>query len=259
MLEPKYMMLPAISASVAAVSYTESAETVLPSHDLGRIYLNAKEEFTVQIGNRVFPVLHGDALYIPPFCECRTVKVISDAFGVFSLALSPALVHTFSPSLPLRHTVGRARYLFSYDTQAELFSLFTSLLQTANDADFCTVVRILSVLDKECLSKEEEIYEISLPILLRRALNYIDEHVSEAINADTLATRYGVSADTIKRLFRRFLSSTVREQHLRRRTIQTALLLSNQTELPLALSESGFLNKKAFSKAFLTVFNHPFR
>ena len=257
MFVPKQIVLPAISASETIVSYIEKPSDLTPSRELGNLYINAKDEFTAQLGNRVFPILHGDAIYVPPFCEWRTVKTAPDTFGVFSLALSPELVRAFSPSLAERHTVGRARYLFDYDTQDELLALCTSLLQGDDKFAFCTIVRILSILESESLSKEKEIYEISLPLLLRKALAYIDEHIPEQINADTLASRYGVSADTVKRLFRRYLSSTVREQHLRKRTLYTAFLHGTAEDLSHAAARCGFPNKNAFLKAYLQVFFKP--
>ena len=255
----KTIPLPPISASAATITYVEKKDAVTPTRTLGKILLNGAKDFEVQLGNRVFPVLHGDAIYLPPFCECRVTRADDNAFGVFSLAISPALTSVFSPSLSRRHTVGRARYLFDCSTQEELFALCNVLINGEMDKSFSTIVRILSILESESLSETEEKYEISLPLLLRKALSYLDEHRDEAVNAEILAARYGISPDTVKRLFRRHLSSTVREQHLRKRTIGAAFLYENKEDLEDILQSCGFSSKSTFKKSYFQIFSEPLK
>ena len=88
---------------------------------------------------------------------------------------------------------------------------------------------------------------------VRRALQFIQDHCREPIQASDVERAAPVSRRTLERRFLRHVGRTI-GQELRRTRIRTACQLLAETDLPIyAISTAcGFVNRQRFNVAFIT-------
>ena len=89
---------------------------------------------------------------------------------------------------------------------------------------------------------------------IRQALSYINEHLTEELNVDTLAERVYLSRYHFMRLFKAQTGSTVHAYVRQKRLLCAARLIREGTPAGKAAADSGFGDYSAFHRAFRECF-----
>jgi hypothetical protein len=198
-------LFPQIDAFKLEVSH----DTLLCDTDKNVILLLTETPTEVVLGRRVFSLSKGNLLLALPHSYLRQ-KSDNSQFHGYQIAFPREAIRSFSNRLYLESADGGLAISAS-DTQTEsLFSL-VSKLYSGTLAPTYALPSILSVLEDADFPEPNTAFEIPLPKLLRRALCYIEENLSEELDSAELAARYSISQSTLLRLFRQYLATTPRK------------------------------------------------
>ena len=90
---------------------------------------------------------------------------------------------------------------------------------------------------------------------IQKTLDYIEEHINEAIEIEELANLAALSLFYYQRLFTRLVKEPVREYIKLRRLARACIMLSNKANSIVDVAmEYGFNSRENFSRAFKTIY-----
>lgn len=214
-------------------------------------------EYSVKISEQSFRMKKGDILFIPP-SSSRQFQVQENGelfFFLFdpavfdSLSCKPAILSFYSSVHFLSMSAENHIYSFVYSSVIQMIQLYFA------DAELCEI-NIYSELYKTvsfmCGSSAPELLNTHSDIYNKfvRVLSFIDEHYTEDINLETVATTAGFSKYHFARLFKQYTDTTFYE-YLTSKRINTAKELL-QRNIPVAdvAFQTGFNNLTSFSRSF---------
>ena len=201
MSKEEILYFPAIPSFSIAVSH--GMISTLSTKEEAALFFASGDTILI-VGMRVYELLEGDALLLPPFTLAIPKDKSTPIVG-YRLSLPYDILSLFAPKL-IFHAANMGCVLsLRQDAQVMLLDNMRSIAEKSA-SPLSTLPSLFTLLEKETLCVEKK--EMPIPILLRRAMKYINDHVDEEFSLTLLSERYRISESTLHRVFRKHLSMT---------------------------------------------------
>jgi len=220
-------------------------------HKECEIYLNLSGDVVFEVENRIYPVSRGSVIITRPYeyhhCIYRSNELHEHYWITFSTEKEEEYLRIF-----FNREKGKDNLIIL--DEEELAEMSGALQVLLNDETNSLERRIHFLRMFHILSKgkrEEAIGSMDgTPEAVIKALHYMDEHLTEDISIQSLATAVNVSANTLERYFKDSLDITPFAMLRKKRLIYSMKYLRNGASVSEAATQSGFADYSNYIQLF---------
>lgn len=248
---------------------TAGQELSFHCHDFDKIVILRSGRVDYIVENVTYVLHPGSVLLVRHHAIHRAVIDVTEPYDRIILYLDHGYFEKLLPDARLTECFDRADSSESCLLQAEgenladLNETLASYESMEGDNRYgadtireTLVIRLLTVLNRLSRVGEEQ-RGASITVSdekIRRALTYIDRHLTEDLSVDTLAEKVFLSRYHFMRLFKAQTGSTVHDYVRQRRLLHAARLIREGVPAGSAARDSGFQDYSTFSRAFADCF-----
>ena len=247
-----------IAGEFEAYHYCEPYSKTLDfhTHEFLECFLFLGGDVTYYIEDRVYPLIPGDLLVIPPGRMHRPVLSCEEApYDRMVLWLNLSYVQTLckkSESFSKLSALS-ARGIHRIHLPESSFSFCKALFERMTDDSFAQAADAVITLFLEEAAHYTETAEQPLPVadsLMAQVLRYIDAHYTEPLTLDTLCAQFFVSKFHLLRQFKQYTNATVHDYILTKRISFARQCIREGMTASDACMQAGFNEYSSFYKSF---------
>lgn len=249
--------LPEMAQLGFSVSYVDDDTGVTMNHDQTHIheeceiYINLSGDVSFEVENRIYPIATGSVIITRPYeyhhCICHSNRRHEHYWITFSAGQNEDHLQMF-----FGREKGRDNLILLSPPQLErLCAVLDVLLE--QDAGLLTrriaCLQLFQLLQEgqRGASASEPVY---LPADVTQALQFMDAHLSDALDMSALCRACNVSQNTLQRHFRQALGVTPGVMLRKKRLIASLEQLRNGESVTEAALKSGFSDYSGYIQLF---------
>lgn len=237
----------------------------LHTHDYYEFYFFLEGDISIQLGEKTFPITHGDILLVPPKVPHRPiihsqeipyrrlVFWISQEYCNHLLQLSPDYLYLmryvqtsknyiFHNDKIAFHTVQARILRLLEEIQGKRFARNTQISLCVNDLILCLNRLVYERNNTDTQKEELDLYQqITL---------YIEDHLDEDLSLETLAKEFHVSKYHIAHVFKEKLGISIHQYITQKRLALCREAILEKTSITEAYQAFGFGDYSSFYRAF---------
>ncbi len=236
----------------------------LHAHDFFELYFFISGEVTYIIDNERFELRSGDILLISPdnlhqieevkedVSYERIVLWIDKKFLASLSTQSTDLGYCFSVCARTKRFLLR-----NYNLSEKILDLLLRLEQLSSSfgADVKENILVSSILlilgeNVDTLTKKGKSHPSHVSELVKRAVNYVDTHLSDNLNLDTIAEAIFTSKYHLSRVFRQQTNTTLHTYIVKKRLLLSKKYLEGGLPVHVVAERCGFSDYSNFFRAF---------
>lgn len=261
-MKAQNLSLPRISGAELSVSYVDpDAGSALNHneshiHSACEIYLNLSGDVVFEVEGRIYPICRGSVIITRPYeyhhCIYRSDQRHAHYWITFSARDSDDYLKMF-----FHREKGRDNLILLEQAQLEaLCQVLERLLEPDRDPleqriDFLEIFRILNAGKVQAHTGSS----IQLPPDVTLALRFMDEHLPEELDVQTIAAACSVSVTTLERHCKEALHSTPFALLRKKRLFRSMEYLRNGDSVAEAALKSGFSDYSNYIQLFKKQFS----
>lgn len=215
------------------------------------IYLNLSGDVSFEVEDRIYPISRGSVIITRPYEYHHCISHSGEPHEHFWITFSAEENEDFLKMFFHREK-GRDNLIILDETQlSELYCVLNSLLKNEVDMlkrriEYLQIFRILSTgkLESSVGNMDE------LPSDVAKALRYMDDHLVEEIDIQTLSVVCNVSVSTLERHFKDTFNATPRAVLRKKRLIVSMEYLRSGEPVTEAALKSGFSDYSNYIQLF---------
>lgn len=219
-----------------------------------RLYVNNRDGAVVEMSGRNYPLEGKTVHFVPPWIRFNfysSVKLEHNFLHFDIVGLSAALIRQLFP-LPVTLSAGSGLRQQGLEWASDLGNPEKSTLELACQTKSLAYRGLAQLFGRLNSDQQDRCYRYlrgNHPIM--PAIEYIESHLSEPLNNDSLAKLCHVSSDHFIRLFQKWTDQTPAQYILEQRIKSSAqqLVFTNLTIDQIA-EKCGFLDRFYFSRVF---------
>ena len=240
-------------------------QVALHTHDFYEFYFFLYVMVHIEIDHTRYPLSFGDVIFIPPQIPHRPilhskelpyrrfVLWISSAYFSQILSLSPDYGYL------IQHMNAHSSYILHHDryTFNALQSLLLRLLEELHADQFGSRTQAALCIQNLLLLINRVLYDQTHPrakstelSLYQNVLDFIEEHIEEALSLDRLAAVFYVSKYHIAHTFRENLGISVHQYITKKRLALCREALCDHQNISETIAAYGFGDYSSFYRAF---------
>ena len=235
------------------------------SHDYYEFYFFLEGDVQIQVGDKVFPVRHGDIMLIPPHISHNTiVRSQETPYRRFVFWISQEYCNHLLQSSPdyayiMQYVATEKRYLFQTDqiTFNSIQSKILRLLEELRTEKFGREAQIAICVNDLVLNINRLAHELNTPkkkasehLLYRQLEEYIEEHIEEDLSLEKLAEVFFVSKYHIAHVFKDNIGMSIHQYITKKRLNLCREAISGGMSISDAYHRFGFGDYSSFYRAF---------
>ena len=249
--------LPEISKAVLAVHHMDTELAVLMNqneshiHKECEIYLNLSGDISFEVENHIYPIARGSVIVTRPYeyhhCICHTAALHEHYWLTFSAEESADFLQIFFSRRKGKNNL----ILLDEEQLQECCGLLEELLSDRQDvlSRRIAFLQLLRLLGEG--KREHSIGETGkMPPDVMRALNYMEEHLTEETDVGAIARAASVSINTLEKHFKDSLSLSPIAVLRKKRLIASMEHLRNGNSITEAALQSGFSDHSNYIQLF---------
>jgi AraC-like DNA-binding protein/quercetin dioxygenase-like cupin family protein len=220
-------------------------------HHECEIYVNISGEVSFAVGDKVYPIRHGDVLIIPPYEYHHCVyngNALHDHYWILFSAEKESVFRKFFQKAEKSH-----HYRLSPENRVKLIEIIAKLeREEKNEIEkyglFFDFMRLLQ--SAENAAADELVFDEET----LKALDFIAKNCYLPIKVSDVAKAAFISVNTLERKFEKYLKISPREYIKKKRLARAVQLLSEGKSVAEACDGSGFGDCSAFISLFRKVY-----
>lgn len=220
-------------------------------HKECEVYINLSGDVAFSVENRLYAVNRGTVILTMPYeyhhCIYRSNALHEHYWITFSAHREQEFLRLFfnrEKGMGNRIDLNEAQL-----TQAQ--ELLEQLMDDHRDdlERRISLLRFFELLQNGT-EKNSQLHRNRLPVVVTKALKYMDEHIREELNICFLAKQCNVSVNTLERQFKSHLGATPTEMLRRKRLFASMMYLKSGTSVTEAALQSGFSDYSGYIQLF---------
>jgi len=235
------------------------------SHDYYEFYFFLEGDVQIQVGDKVFPVRHGDIMLIPPH-HAHNTNILSQEtpYRRFVFWISQEYCNHLLQSSPdyayiMQYVATEKRYIFHTDQVAfnAIQSKILRLLEELRSEKFGREAQISICVNDLVLSINRLAHELNTPkkkasehLLYRQLEEYIEDHLEEDLSLEKLAEIFFASKYHIAHVFKDNIGLSIHQYITKKRLNLCQEAISSGMSITDAYHRFGFGDYSSFYRAF---------
>lgn len=242
---------------------TYKLETSYHRHNAYEIYLFLRGHVHFYVENRCYHMQRGDLLVMSPKEMHRAFILDETEYERITINLKKTYLYQLSTASTNLSSCfdcrrkGEGNIIHLDDDRLDQITYWTnrieeSLSSDAYGADIKTnaaIAQLLVLINVWFRNNSFEPHDI-MPDLVRKTMDYIDEHITQDITLGKLAEAFYMNSTSISRQFKKHTGLTLRSYILSRRIELAKFLLSDGISITDACFQSGFGDYANFIRSF---------
>lgn len=242
---------------------TYKLETSYHRHNAYEIYLFLRGHVHFYVENRCYHMQRGDLLVMSPKEMHRAFILDETEYERITINLKKTYLYQLSTASTNLSSCfdcrrkGKGNMIHLDDDRLDQITYWTnrieeSLSSDAYGADVKTnaaIAQLLVLINVWFRNNSFEPHDI-MPDLVRKTMDYIDEHITQDITLGKLAEAFYMNSTSISRQFKKHTGLTLRSYILSRRIELAKFLLSDGMSITDACFQSGFGDYANFIRSF---------
>lgn len=242
---------------------TYKLETIYHRHNAYEIYLFLRGHVHFYVENRCYHMQRGDLLVMSPKEMHRAFILDETEYERITINLKKTYLYQLSTASTNLSSCfdcrrkGEGNMIHLDDDRLNQITHWTnqieeSLSSDAYGADVKTnaaIAQVLVLINLWFRNNSFEPHDI-MPDLVRKTMDYIDEHITQDITLGKLAEAFYMNSTSISRQFKKHTGLTLRSYILSRRIELAKFLLSDGMSITDACFQSGFGDYANFIRSF---------
>ncbi|CAH1199368.1 MULTISPECIES: AraC family transcriptional regulator [Paenibacillus] len=242
---------------------TYKLETSYHRHNAYEIYLFLRGHVHFYVENRCYHMQRGDLLVMSPKEMHRAFILDETEYERITINLKKTYLYQLSTASTNLSSCfdcrrkGEGNMIHLDDDRLDQITYWTnrieeSLSSDAYGADVKTnaaIAQLLVLINVWFRNNSFEPHDI-MPDLVRKTMDYIDEHITQDITLGKLAEAFYMNSTSISRQFKKHTGLTLRSYILSRRIELAKFLLSDGMSITDACFQSGFGDYANFIRSF---------
>lgn len=235
------------------------------THDYYEFYIFSGGDVSLHVNDSHWHLTPGDLIIIPPDTRhFLTVHDHSMSYQRFIFWISQSFYHTLLDqssdyAYVFKHVFQTCKYIYHLDLFSfnDLQSKVIQLIEEIHTNRFCKDEKINLCVRDLILSINRNIYELENPnrekeekTLYQNIVDYIEQHIHEALSLNTLSEQFYVSKYHISHVFKAQIGLSVHQYILKKRLYICKSALLQGTNISTAYLQCGFNDYSSFFKAF---------
>ncbi|MDT0122860.1 AraC family transcriptional regulator [Paenibacillus sp. RRE4] len=235
-------------------------------HNAYEIYLFLQGNVHFYVDHRCYPMQRGDLLVISPEEMHRTLIVDESEYERITINLKKTYVCQLSTVLTNllscfdHRPDGSGNIIHLNENQLNQLLYWTRQIEESADsnrygADVQTNAAMaqLLVLINQWFQHNSFVPQDIMPDLVRRTMEYIDNHITQNITLGKLAEEFYMNSTSVSRQFKKHTGLTLRSYILGRRIELAKLLLTDGMSITDVCFQSGFSDYANFIRSFTKI------
>jgi len=249
---------------------TYKLETSYHRHNAYEIYLFLRGHVHFYVENRCYHMQRGDLLVMSPKEMHRAFILDETEYERITINLKKTYLYQLSTASTNLSSCfdcrrkGEGNMIHLDDDRLNQITYWTnqieeSLSSDAYGADVKTnaaIAQLLVLINVWFRNNYFEPHDI-MPDLVRKTMDYIDEHITQDITLGKLAEAFYMNSTSISRQFKKHTGLTLRSYILSRRIELAKFLLSDGMSITDACFQSGFGDYANFIRSFTKIVGIP--
>jgi len=249
---------------------TYKLETSYHRHNAYEIYLFLRGHVHFYVENRCYHMQRGDLLVMSPKEMHRAFILDETEYERITINLKKTYLYQLSTASTNLSSCfdcrrkGEGNMIHLDDDRLNQITYWTnqieeSLSSDAYGADVKTnaaIAQLLVLINVWFRNNSFEPHDI-MPDLVRKTMDYIDEHITQDITLGKLAEAFYMNSTSISRQFKKHTGLTLRSYILSRRIELAKFLLSDGMSITDACFQSGFGDYANFIRSFTKIVGIP--
>ena len=235
------------------------------SHDYYEFYFFLEGDVQIQVGDKRFPVRHGDIMLIPPHLAHHTIiRSQETPYRRFVFWISQEYCNHLLQSSPdyayiMQYVATEKRYIFHTDqvTFNAIQSKILRLLEELRSEKFGREAQIFICVNDLVLSVNRLAHELNTPKkkasehqLYRQLEEYIEEHLEDGLSLETLAEVFYASKYHIAHVFKDNIGLSIHQYITKKRLKLCQEAISSGMSITDSYQRFGFGDYSSFYRAF---------
>lgn len=237
----------------------------LHTHDYYEFYFFLEGDVSIQIGEKLFPVRHGDIMLIPPHhSHCTIIRNKETPYRRYVFWISQEYCNHLLQSSPdyayiMQYVATEKHYIFHTDQVAfnAIQSKILRLLEELRTEKFGREAQISICVNDLVLNVNRLAHELNTPKrkytehrLYRQLEEYIEEHLEEDLSLEKLSDIFFTSKYHIAHVFKDNIGLSIHQYITKKRLNLCQEAISGGMSITDAYHRFGFGDYSSFYRAF---------